>query len=832
MALRGAWNFNEASGTYADYGGLSKVMVPSTSAVRVAGRNGVGRALARGAQTGTTGTLVVSSGATALTLYARFMYDGGSGDRGVLTMIEGGSNERAGLYVDGNKLGFWVDGSFGFKGVLGNDAMQSGLWYDLFGVWNGSTLRLWVNGVLLPESTAASGTLPYNINQLLVHYNGTQTGDSGNGLAVDQAMVWNHALTETEIMAALVTEPGAPALPTPHFPGAVHSSGRYLVDASTGQPHFLTLDSAWDLLHVNPNAAKRAAYLSNRAAQGFNTVYVGLIRSDTNGGSTWYGRTPAGNAPFAGATPAAWNLASPNEPFWAEVDALLTAAEAVGITVILQPFTTWDASCFACYTNSTDAQVRAFGAWLGNRYKNRPNVMWLFGGDWGTPDATTTSRAEQLILGIRDSGDTHHFMVHMVEESDGHVAQAGTPGAWTASSTLQAQETVRAAYSYVPTYFRTRVASAATPTKPVFLIEANYEGNPRDSIATDAHVVRRQALWTLVGGGNAGHGYGHGKVFNFQQDGNLSFSWTTNLTTLATQQLAALATRWRALTGWQNLLPDTGNTLVTAGRGTERTSFTIEHVTANDYAPASITPDKSLAVVYVPSARNITLDLTKVGASPTIRVVDPTGAVGDAVGSGSGSTYSIGTASFPAHADGTSDYLVIVTATPPAAATPDITAGVTISVTTARAGDAPVTPGVDISVAASAVLAVTADVPVGASVAALAVRPTPPVERAAAASPGVDITVTAFKSGEPQPAPAFPVIGVSTASVVIPIMGAVPALAAGVSITGVVTKVGGDGELRAYVTLSDGTVVEANQVMIVFGGEAVGPVRLAAYVTE
>lgn len=823
MALRGAWNFNEATGTFADYGGLSKPMTASGSAVRVAGRGGVGRAVARGAQTATTGTAFIASGATAVTLYARFLYDGGSGDRGILTMFQGG-NERGGIYINGNKVGLWLDLSSGFKSVQGNDALQSGLWYDVFGVWNGSTMRLWVNAVQLPESTAATGNLAVTIDQMMVQYNGAQTGDSGNGPAVDQAMVWNHALTETEILAAMVTEPGAAALPAARFPGAVHSSGRYLLD-NTGQPHFLTLDSAWDLLHVNPNQAKRAAYLRNRAEQGFNTVYVGLIRSDTNGGSTWYGRTPAGNAPFAGASPGAWNLASPNEAFWAEVDALLTAAEAVGVTVILQPFTTWDASAFACYTNSTDAQVRAFGAWLGNRYKTRPNVMWLFGGDWGNPDATTISRAEQLILGIRDSGDTHHFMIHMVEESDGHVSQAGTTGAWTASTILQAQQTVRATYSYVPTYYRNRVAAAATPTKPVFLIEANYEENPRDSIDTDAKVIRRQALWTLVGGGTAGHGYGHGKVFNFQQDGNLSFSWTTKLTTLATQQLKELAARWRALTGWQNLIPDTGNTLVTAGRGTERTSFTIEHVTANDYAPAAITPNKALAVVYVPSARDMTLDLSKVGANASVWRVDPTGERADA---NMGAALGIPAGTFLTHADGSSDYLLIITATAPNEATPAITAGATIAATTQPSVSSPasVPAGVDVAVALGAVQNVQVALTAGVGVGALATIPSAPVSTGSPVAAGVTVAVTAAKANEPQPGPANPTPGVVATAIVTPTVEQAAQLQAGVAIAAVTTKVNGDGVPVAYVKLEDGQVVGPCNVYVVFGGTAVGPVTL------
>lgn len=74
---------------------------------------------------------------------------------------------------------------------------------------------------------------------------------------------------------------------------------------------------------------------------------------------------------------------------------------------------------------------------------------------------------------------------------------------------------------------------------------------------------------------------------------------------------------------WWDLVPDVDQPLVVDGRGTRMTSDDFADVLDNDYVTAARTLDGSLAVVYVPTSRTITLDPDRVAASATAEWVDP-----------------------------------------------------------------------------------------------------------------------------------------------------------------------------------------------------------------
>lgn len=65
---------------------------------------------------------------------------------------------------------------------------------------------------------------------------------------------------------------------------------------------------------------------------------------------------------------------------------------------------------------------------------------------------------------------------------------------------------------------------------------------------------------------------------------------------------------------WEKLVPDHAHTFVIEGYGS-----------GEDFAPAAYTTDGSMAVVYIPSKRTVTVDCSKLGAGIKAFWFNPTG---------------------------------------------------------------------------------------------------------------------------------------------------------------------------------------------------------------
>ncbi|RPJ51461.1 MAG: DUF4038 domain-containing protein, partial [Chloroflexi bacterium] len=157
------------------------------------------------------------------------------------------------------------------------------------------------------------------------------------------------------------------------FPGPIQvgPNGRYFID-SRGEPFFWLGDTAWPLFTQYP-VADAEAYLANRAARGFNVIQgvlawgngTGMEKSEPDPNAT-------GHRPWRGSP------AEPDPVFFEQVDHLLDVAERLGLVLAILP--TW--GYYVMNVNVLDvASARTYGNFLGRRYKNRPNLVWVSGGD-------------------------------------------------------------------------------------------------------------------------------------------------------------------------------------------------------------------------------------------------------------------------------------------------------------------------------------------------------------------------------------------------------------------------------------------------------------------
>lgn len=172
------------------------------------------------------------------------------------------------------------------------------------------------------------------------------------------------------------------AAPSSPFVTSVHSSKRYILD-QFGQPIFMMGDSAWGLAG-DISTTDMTTYFSTRQSQGFNSALVVLVadvgiwtaNAQTFDGINCFTGTVAGGYP---------DLTTPNATYWARVDSMVSLAATYGITLMLVPANTSpldNTYMMAAARANGGPKCVSYGNFLGNRYKNSPNVFWMHGNDY------------------------------------------------------------------------------------------------------------------------------------------------------------------------------------------------------------------------------------------------------------------------------------------------------------------------------------------------------------------------------------------------------------------------------------------------------------------
>jgi hypothetical protein len=447
--------------------------------------------------------------------------------------------------------------------------------------------------------------------------------------------------------------------PEPAYPLKVSADGRYLVDQND-TPFLLVGDSPQALIgDLSETAAD--AFLADRHAQGFNAVWVNLLCGSYTGCNS-DGTTKDGIAPFtSGSSPSDYDLSTPNPAYFQRVDDMVNLAAKYGIAVFLDPAET--GSWLTTLRANGTAKAFAYGAYLGDRYKSFPNIVWMSGNDFQTyTDGTDADLVFAVMRGIA-STDTGHLQ----------TAELSYPvSASLDSPTLAPLIDLNAAYTYFPTYADVLAAynqaNTGSRTIPTFMVEANYEfeNNTFNDPGTPA-LLRRQEWWTMLSGAT-GQLYGDGYTWQFK-DG-----WQSNLDTTGATQLGYETTLLNALP-WYELVPDQDHSVLTDGYGTFSTT---DAVHANDYATAARTPDGSLVMVYMPTLRTITLDMAKLDGPVNARWFDPSSGTSTPVpGSPFPNGGSMQFTPSGTNADGDGDWVLVLQAQPdlaPPTATVDVPA--------------------------------------------------------------------------------------------------------------------------------------------------------------
>ena len=421
-------------------------------------------------------------------------------------------------------------------------------------------------------------------------------------------------------------------VPPSTFPLKVSTNGRYL--AGQDDKPFLMMGDCPQGGMVGLSVSDANYFFANRASYGINTVWINLLSGTTFGGRSDFS-TYDGILPFTALN----DYATPNPAYFSRVDAILDAAANNGIAVWLNPAETID-SLSVMLSNGIN-KCYDFGKYLGNRYKNFDNIVWAPGNDFQTwSDPSHTAVVHAVASGIKQT-DSRHLHTVML---DGPISSSTDNGAW--SDLLD----FNSAYTYFPTYAEVVTDYDLSPTRPVIMCESCYEFEN----GADAERLRREIYWTFLSGGR-GYIYGNGYVWP------ITSSWKSHLNTTGIAQLAYCRDLLQSR-AWHTLAPDQAHTLVTAGFGTYSSGGTMySSISTNDYATAARNTDGTLALIYVPTARTITIAMTAFSGPVNGRWYDPTTGTYQAI---IGSPFlNVGSLAFSTpgtHSDGASDWVLVL----------------------------------------------------------------------------------------------------------------------------------------------------------------------------
>ena len=403
------------------------------------------------------------------------------------------------------------------------------------------------------------------------------------------------------------------------YPLKVSANKRYLVDRN-GKPFLITADSPQDLIG-RLTEAEADSYFADRQAHGFNTMgWIDVTCAGKDSPDNKDSRTVDGLVPFNGYLAGGsdyehYDLSTPNEAYFMRLDHIVKLAAKHGLFVFLDPMET-NGWLKTLHANGLKAAY-AFGQYLGNRYKDAPNVGWISGNDFITwKDAKDDELVEAVAEGIRSVAPKQ---LQTVELNYQNSSSFDDP-TWIPIIDLNGT------YAYAPTYIQTLKGYNQSPHAPVFLMEAHYDqenvGEPPDYGTSS--VLRREEYWAMLSG-SAGQFYGNFYTWSFAP------GWKHYIDTWGVTQL----TIWKKMfssVAWFDLVPDQDHSVVTGGLGTVGDFKT--PVRLSDYCTAAKTQDGSLVVAYMPTARTITVNMGSLKSPALGTWFDPTDGVYTPVSAG------------------------------------------------------------------------------------------------------------------------------------------------------------------------------------------------------
>jgi hypothetical protein len=227
------------------------------------------------------------------------------------------------------------------------------------------------------------------------------------------------------------------------------------------------------------------------------------------------------------------------------------------------------------------ARLGEFGRYLGRRYREYPNIIWVQNGDHNPADRELVRAVAE---GIRETNPGALQTAHNAP---------GTAGAdyWPHEAWLE----VNNVYSYDPIFPEAKAQYLRSPALPFILIESHYELG----VTSDTQRLRGQAYAALLTGA-AGHVFGNSPIWYFdgtERYSNVPSGWHEALDSRGAQSMTHLHRLFDGLP-WTALQPDVENDFLMEGVGSGYAR-----------AVAAMTSDGSLGIAYLPDGRAVSMNM-------------------------------------------------------------------------------------------------------------------------------------------------------------------------------------------------------------------------------
>lgn len=381
----------------------------------------------------------------------------------------------------------------------------------------------------------------------------------------------------------------------------VSENHRFLVHED-GTPFFYLGDTAWQLLH-DLDRGEVELYLENRRQKGFTVVqtvvlaeYGGLDQPNAYGHYALKDK----NDPT---TPDVKE--GPDNDYWDHVEWVVDRACEKGLYIGLLP--TWGRYVTSHWKFGivdgifTPRNAEAYGRFIGERFHDKPNIIWIIGGDRAAPtdeaQAIWRALAKGIALGVLGTEDYRKIMMTYHTSGPGLSSEFFHNDAWCDFNAIQSSHG-----DSILNYKMIESDYGLFPPKPTIDLETTYpelviQANQRPANDDDA---RRAAYWAVFAGA-FGHTYGHNAIWQMHSPSKRAIAgvksyWKDALDVPSAAQMGYLR-RLIESRPFLSRVPDPQ--MIHSGQG--------EGI---DYAIAN--RGGGYAMVYFPTGKPITLHLGKI----------------------------------------------------------------------------------------------------------------------------------------------------------------------------------------------------------------------------
>ena len=283
----------------------------------------------------------------------------------------------------------------------------------------------------------------------------------------------------------------------------ISSNNRYLVTKDKA-PFFWLADTAWELFH-RCNREEANIYLEKRVEQGFNVIQA-VVLAELDGLNT---PNPYGHLPLINGNPL-----HPNEQYFEHVDYIIKRADQLGLYIALLP--TWGDKV---NTKSwgvgpvvfNPKNTYEYGKWIGNRYKDVENIIWIIGGDRNprenSDDILIWNQMAEGIVNAVGGNEKALMSFHPQPKENGGSSTWFHNEEWLDFNMHQTGHCAdKGTYKHIMHDY------ALNPTKPVLDAEPLYEDHPNcfnaEELGYSNHEDIRTIMYWNVFAGAFGQTYG------------------------------------------------------------------------------------------------------------------------------------------------------------------------------------------------------------------------------------------------------------------------------------------------------------------------------------